>query len=67
MVFVHGGGFVQGSSSPAQYGAEFLVKEDVILVTVNYRYILVTVNYRYIVILVTVNYRYMVIGTKKIM
>ena len=41
MVFVHGGGFVQGSSSPAQYGAEFLVKEDVILVTVNYRYMVI--------------------------
>ncbi len=36
MVFLHGGGFTNGCSSP--YGPEYLLdREDVILVTVNYR------------------------------
>lgn len=37
MVFIHGGGFVTGSSNSEMYGAEFLLTEDVILVTLNYR------------------------------
>lgn len=35
MVFIHGGSFTAGSSNP--YGADFLVNNGVILVTVNYR------------------------------
>ncbi|KOB73632.1 Antennal esterase CXE17 [Operophtera brumata] len=37
MVFIHGGGFFQGSSSPVLYGPRYLVRNGVILVTVNYR------------------------------
>ncbi|XP_041984349.1 acetylcholinesterase-like [Aricia agestis] len=37
MVFIHGGGFRDGSSSPFIYGPEYLVRHDVILVTINYR------------------------------
>jgi carboxylesterase type B len=37
MVWFHGGGFVQGSGSSDIYGPEYLVAEDVILVTLNYR------------------------------
>ncbi|CAG9795463.1 unnamed protein product [Diatraea saccharalis] len=37
MVFIHGGGFRDGSGSPFIYGPEYLVKLDVILVTFNYR------------------------------
>lgn len=37
MVFIHGGGFRDGSGSPYLYGPEYLVKHDVILVTFNYR------------------------------
>nr|QGA73398.1 carboxylesterase CXE20 [Spodoptera frugiperda] len=37
MVFIHGGGFRDGSGSPFIYGPKFLVKHGVILVTVNYR------------------------------
>ena len=38
MVFVHGGAFVKGSSSPLKLGPDFLIEKDVILVTLNYRY-----------------------------
>ncbi|XP_014357099.2 juvenile hormone esterase [Papilio machaon] len=37
MVWIHGGGFVCGSSSDDLYGPQFLVRHDVILVTINYR------------------------------
>ncbi|CAH1954891.1 unnamed protein product [Acanthoscelides obtectus] len=38
MVFIHGGGFVSGSSRPDLiYGPEFLMTEDIVLVTINYR------------------------------
>ncbi|XP_047030744.1 cholinesterase 2-like [Helicoverpa zea] len=37
MVFIHGGGFRDGSGSPFAYGPKFLVKHGVILVTLNYR------------------------------
>ncbi|CAH0713057.1 unnamed protein product, partial [Brenthis ino] len=37
MVFIHGGGFRDGSSSPFLYGPEYLVRHGVILVTINYR------------------------------
>jgi carboxylesterase type B len=35
MVWFHGGGYVRGSSH--QFGPAFLMREDVVLVTVNYR------------------------------
>ena len=35
MVWIHGGGFVGGGSH--QFGPQFVMREDVILVTVNYR------------------------------
>lgn len=35
MVWFHGGGYVRGSSS--QFGPQFMMREDIVLVTVNYR------------------------------
>jgi len=37
MVFIHGGGFFAGSGTSGVYGPDYLVAEDVVLVTVNYR------------------------------
>ncbi|KAL0852090.1 hypothetical protein ABMA28_000334 [Loxostege sticticalis] len=37
MVFIHGGGWMCGDSSTAMYGPEYLLDNDVILVTINYR------------------------------
>ncbi|XP_066147977.1 juvenile hormone esterase-like [Euwallacea fornicatus] len=37
MVWIHGGGFTGGSNSSKMYGPEFLLSEDVVLVTINYR------------------------------
>lgn len=37
MVWIHGGGFVMGDGGDRQYGAEYLLDRDVILVTFNYR------------------------------
>ncbi|GBP13597.1 Juvenile hormone esterase [Eumeta japonica] len=37
MVFLHGGGFGVGSSSPSFYGPRYLVGHGVIVITVNYR------------------------------
>ncbi|XP_028031239.1 acetylcholinesterase-like [Bombyx mandarina] len=37
MVFIHGGGFRDGSASPFMYGSEYLIKHGVVLVTINYR------------------------------
>lgn len=35
MVWFHGGGYVRGGSH--QFGPAFLMREDIVLVTVNYR------------------------------
>ncbi|XP_038219761.1 esterase FE4-like [Zerene cesonia] len=37
MVYIHGGGFFNGSGNSDRYGPEFLIKHNVILVTINYR------------------------------
>jgi carboxylesterase type B len=37
MVWIHGGGFITGSGSTEVYGPDFLLTEDVVLVTINYR------------------------------
>ena len=37
MVWIHGGAFVAGSGSSRTYGPEFLMMEDIVLVTINYR------------------------------
>lgn len=37
MLFIHGGGFYDGSGSPLMYGPDYLVNKGVILVTINYR------------------------------
>lgn len=37
MVYIHGGAFVVGSGGMMLYGPDFLVKQDVIVVTFNYR------------------------------
>ncbi|CAH0404429.1 unnamed protein product [Chilo suppressalis] len=37
MIYIHGGGFRNGSGSASLYGADFLVEKDVVVVTINYR------------------------------
>lgn len=37
MLFIHGGGFKFGSGNSSQYGGDFLVEKDVVVVTINYR------------------------------
>lgn len=37
MVWIHGGAFYTGSSTTKQYGPDYLMTDDVILVTMNYR------------------------------
>lgn len=37
VVFIHPGGFYVGSSSSSNYGPEYLMEEDLVLVTFNYR------------------------------
>lgn len=38
LFWIHGGGFVSGSSSRELYGPEFLIEENIVLVTINYRF-----------------------------
>lgn len=37
MVFIHGGGYIAGSSSQLMYGPDLLMQKDIVLVTFNYR------------------------------
>ncbi|XP_063830897.1 esterase FE4-like [Ostrinia nubilalis] len=37
MVFIHGGGFIKGSSTKSIYGPDYLMSKGVVLVTINYR------------------------------
>lgn len=37
MVWIHGGGFLHGNNRYSFYGPEFLMTEDIVLVTLNYR------------------------------
>lgn len=37
MVWIHGGGFVFGSGSDTIYGPDFLVEQNAIVITFNYR------------------------------
>lgn len=37
MLFIYGGGFIEGYSERVNYGPEHLMEHDVILVTINYR------------------------------
>ncbi|XP_049817662.1 juvenile hormone esterase isoform X2 [Aethina tumida] len=37
MFWIHGGGFTSGSSKTDLYGPEYLMRENVVLVTINYR------------------------------
>ncbi|XP_067001134.2 juvenile hormone esterase isoform X2 [Anabrus simplex] len=37
MVWIHGGGYTTGSGHSAKFGPDFLVDEDVVVVTINYR------------------------------
>lgn len=34
---MHGGGYIEGSAHDVYFGADFLIEQQVILVTVNYR------------------------------
>lgn len=37
LVYIHGGGFTAGSKESRIYGPDFLLTEDIVLVTINYR------------------------------
>ncbi|XP_050092816.1 esterase B1-like [Anopheles aquasalis] len=37
MVYLYGGGFVEGTSGTELYGPDYLVEKDIVLVTLNYR------------------------------
>ncbi|XP_017881679.1 cholinesterase 1-like [Ceratina calcarata] len=37
MVWIHGGGFVAGSGNDTFYGPDYLIRKDIVLVTINYR------------------------------
>ncbi|CAL7940611.1 unnamed protein product [Xylocopa violacea] len=37
MLWIHGGAFVNGSGDSAIYGPDYLVRKDIVLVTINYR------------------------------
>uniref|UniRef100_A0A1I8JUG0 Carboxylic ester hydrolase n=1 Tax=Anopheles funestus TaxID=62324 RepID=A0A1I8JUG0_ANOFN len=37
MVYIYGGGFVEGTSGTELYGPDYLVEKDIVLVTLNYR------------------------------
>lgn len=37
MVWIHGGGFREGFNNTHMYGPEFLMLENVVLVSINYR------------------------------
>nr|AMB19660.1 antennal esterase CXE3 [Cydia pomonella] len=37
MFWIHGGGFLSGSGNTSYYGPDFLVNQNVVLVTINYR------------------------------
>lgn len=37
MVWIHGGGFMYGSGDDMQFGPDYLLRKDIVLVTFNYR------------------------------
>nr|WAP33820.1 alphaE1 [Bradysia odoriphaga] len=37
MIFIHGGGFMHGSCGPEIYGPDYILQNNVVLVTINYR------------------------------
>ncbi|XP_076647596.1 juvenile hormone esterase isoform X2 [Halictus rubicundus] len=37
MVWIHGGGFVSGAGDSSLYGPDYIIRKDVVLVTINYR------------------------------
>ncbi|ETN61216.1 esterase B1 [Anopheles darlingi] len=37
MVYLYGGGFVEGTSATELYGPDYLIEKDIVLVTLNYR------------------------------
>ena len=37
LVWIHGGGFHFGDSTDRAYGPEYLIGEDIVIVTINYR------------------------------
>ncbi|XP_035910083.1 esterase B1-like [Anopheles stephensi] len=37
MVYIYGGGFVEGTSGTELYGPDYLIEKDIVLVTLNYR------------------------------
>lgn len=49
MVFIHGGAFTSGSNSKQMYNPDFLIREDVVVVTINYRLGLLGEKYFWII------------------
>lgn len=37
LFFIHGGGYIDGSSHDSLYGPDFIIEKETILVTINYR------------------------------
>ncbi|KAL7297612.1 hypothetical protein TKK_0009285 [Trichogramma kaykai] len=37
MVWIHGGGFKKSSNTPKKYGPDYLIKRDIVFVSINYR------------------------------
>lgn len=37
MLFIHGGGFVEGSGSAKEFGPEYIIEQDIVMVNINYR------------------------------
>lgn len=37
LFWIHGGGFIMGSGNSEEFGPDFFVKKNVVLVTINYR------------------------------
>jgi len=37
MVWIHGGGFSNGSGGSSMHGPDYIVEKDIVLVTLNYR------------------------------
>lgn len=37
MFYIHGGGFICGGGSSNVYGPQYMLDEDIVLVTINYR------------------------------
>ena len=46
MVYIHGGAFIMGGGASYFFGPNYLLENDVVLVTFNYRYLLKIIKLR---------------------